>query len=55
MWNEIMEQKQFEVITTDFAIEPQGVAAMVLLKGDLKDWHHVPEAAPHISHGSRRV
>lgn len=48
LWNEIIEQSQFEVITTDLVIGPQGLAAVVLLKDDLNDWHHMLGAFPHI-------
>lgn len=49
LWNKIMEQRQLEVITMDVVIGLQGVAVMVLLKDDLKDWKPTNNPYLHIS------
>ncbi|XP_029700614.1 uncharacterized protein [Takifugu rubripes] len=48
-WDEAINNKATVIQYEDIIIGPQGVAAVVKLQDDVKDWFQVPNSTPHVT------
>ncbi|XP_046894207.1 uncharacterized protein LOC124479489 [Hypomesus transpacificus] len=47
-WMELINKKQYSIISQDIFVGPEGAAAAVTLPPELREWYHVQNSAPHV-------